>query len=151
MRRVVSIEVALGERPLKRVRSQLRRFCASTPITRQRLEEVVLAVNEAVANSLEHGGGRSSSKVIVEIQFGSEGMDLQIIDFGDAPQRAAGSMDTSKISNRGRGLGIIRDLMGPFEMKRVGKQNRLLFSVPYSDELQSGCKSPVFRRGGRGL
>ena len=68
-------EVRFGERELERVRLFVADHCTAAGLVRERVSELVFAINEIATNSLEHGGGsgllrmwRHGDKVVAEIR-----------------------------------------------------------------------------------
>ena len=88
---------------LGELRHQLSGWLRGAGVAEERVADIVLAVNEAVANSIEHGyQGRKLGKVRVNGENDGARVDLKIIDKGKWRPAAADP------GVRGRGLLLIR-------------------------------------------
>jgi PAS domain S-box-containing protein len=85
------------------LRRQLSEWLRGAAVAEERVADIVLAVNEAVANSIEHGyQGRKLGKVRVNGENNGARVDLKITDKGQWRPAAADP------GVRGRGLVLIR-------------------------------------------
>jgi serine/threonine-protein kinase RsbW len=94
-------------RQLAPLRLELRRWLAPLEITGEAQEDMILAVNEAAANSVEHAYPEGTEDDTVELIFWTEpdAVCIQIIDHGLWQTPPTESLE------RGRGIPIMRRLM----------------------------------------
>jgi PAS domain S-box-containing protein len=85
------------------LRTALRRWLQECEASEDESYEIVLACNEAFANSVEHAYGPGESSVEVEAAFSEGEVSVTVRDFG--------SWREPRGSNRGRGLSLIDSLM----------------------------------------
>ncbi|QYN39376.1 ATP-binding protein [Pseudonocardia sp. DSM 110487] len=94
-------------RQLAPIRAETRRWLAHPDLSDDVEQDVVLAVNEAASNAMEHAYARTSAGDIVEIIFWTEEKTVcvEIVDHGHwQPPDAT-------VSGRGRGFTIMNELM----------------------------------------
>ncbi|MCX4545662.1 sensor histidine kinase [Streptomyces sp. NBC_01565] len=113
---VLRVEYAHGE--LARVRRQAEAWARGTALTGARRGDLVLAVSEAAANSLAHGGGRGTLRLWV-----TEGAAVaEIHDGGLLADPLAGRRRPSLASaNGGRGLWMIHQLCDLVEIRATDR------------------------------
>lgn len=90
--------------------ADLRRFTATSAgylgLRRDRVEDLVLVINELVSNSIEHGGGEATVSV-----FGSDSrVGCQVFDTGQLTDPLAGQRPANGRQPRGRGLLMVNQL-----------------------------------------
>jgi anti-sigma regulatory factor (Ser/Thr protein kinase) len=93
-----------GARGLAQMRAETREYLHSVGMHNMAVEEVVLAVGEALSNAVEHSGPSNFAPVDVEIDLVDDELMIDIADHGhwrNRPPRPDG----------GRGLGIMRAVM----------------------------------------
>jgi anti-sigma regulatory factor (Ser/Thr protein kinase) len=83
--------------------------------------DVVLAVDEAVANAIEHAGLTHASVITVKAEVVGEILHLKVIDRGAWKQQA---LDES----RGRGLVIMNSVMDSVTIEHRDNETRLVMS-----------------------
>jgi PAS domain S-box-containing protein len=97
------IEREASAAQLAAIRHQLNEWMRAAAVPENLIADVVLSVNEACANSIEHAyRGRERGKVRVEAQCDGARIQVRIIDSGSWKPAPAVS------GNRGRGLQLIR-------------------------------------------
>jgi anti-sigma regulatory factor (Ser/Thr protein kinase) len=104
---VVDFSMGLGSNPreLATLRRAIAEWATRAGASAETCEDVVLAVNEAVANAMEHAYGPGDARVEVAAQRSGLGaLAVQVRDFG---HWRAGRPD----DGGGRGLALIRNLM----------------------------------------
>ena len=98
------LDRAAGARGLAQMRAETRRYLRSVGMHTAVVDEVVLAVGEALSNAVEHSGPSNFAPVDVEIDLADDELMIEIADHGhwrNRPPRPDG----------GRGLGIMRAVM----------------------------------------
>ncbi len=106
----VSIEPDPGA--LRQVRSSLRSWLLA--IGAQRIDDVVLAVDEAVANAVEHGHGDhgvATAVITLSAHIGAD--DAVHIEVRDAGRWRVPTPN----GERGRGIGIMRSVMDEVDVR----------------------------------
>jgi len=86
------------------MRAETRHYLSSVGVDAAAIDEVVLAVGEALSNAIEHSGASSADPVEVTIECSDEELMVEIADRGrwrNRPPRPDG----------GRGLAIMRAVM----------------------------------------
>ncbi len=102
---------ATAER-LREVRGQLSTWLRTASIGDELVADIVLAVDEACANSVEHAfRGQAPGEICVEVEFQGLALRVRIVDRGSWKVPAAGS------NLRGRGLPLIRAVTEHVELK----------------------------------
>ena len=77
--------------------------------TLEQLSDVKTAVSEAVTNSIIHGYGENSGKVVVEFELKNRTLSVKVQDFGigiEDIQQAREPLYTSKPDNERSGMGF---------------------------------------------
>lgn len=94
-------------RQLARIRVELRRWLAPLGMTGEAQDDMVLAVNEAAANSVEHAYPEATGDDTVELVFWTEpgAACVEIVDHGVWQPPPAEPL------GRGRGIPVMRLLM----------------------------------------
>jgi PAS domain S-box-containing protein len=108
---------------LGELRHQLSGWLHGAGVAEERVADIVLAVNEAVANSIEHGyQGRKLGKVRVNGENNGARVDLKIVDKGKWRPAAADP------GVRGRGLLLIRAVSDWLELDCTPKGTTVTMS-----------------------
>jgi anti-sigma regulatory factor (Ser/Thr protein kinase) len=108
----LAIEKVVTADQLTDIRHQLAAWMRAATIPDDRVADIVLAVNEACANSIEHGyRGRKPGKVRVEGENDGARVHLRVIDSGTWKPAPADP------GVRGRGLLLIRAVTDWLEME----------------------------------
>jgi anti-sigma regulatory factor (Ser/Thr protein kinase) len=109
--RLVIDDVAVAEQ-LGDIRHELATWMQAAGVPDGRIADIVLAVNEACANSIEHGyRGRKAGRVRVEGENDGARVHLKVLDSGSWKPKAADP------GVRGRGLLLIRAVSDWLEME----------------------------------
>jgi len=98
------LDRAAGAQGLAQMRADTRQYLRSVGMHNVAVDEVVLAVGEALSNAVEHSGPANFAPVDVEIELADDELTIEIADHGrwrNRPPRPDG----------GRGLGIMRAVM----------------------------------------
>jgi anti-sigma regulatory factor (Ser/Thr protein kinase) len=110
-------------------RHQLTRWLGDIGVSAPRSHDIVLAVNEAVTNAIEHGSSCDASKVVsVHASAHADTLTATVSDSG----RWIHSPPPATPTQRGRGLILIRALANNVEILRtaLGTQLTMQFDVP---------------------
>jgi anti-sigma regulatory factor (Ser/Thr protein kinase) len=111
------------------VRHQFARWLAAAGVSDERVADIVLAVNEAVANSIEHGyQGRKLGKIRLKGENDGARVRVKITDKGSWKPAA------SDPGVRGRGLLLIRAVSDWLEMECTPKGTTVDMSFSVSTE-----------------
>ncbi|MEV0391384.1 ATP-binding protein [Nonomuraea sp. NPDC050643] len=111
---------------LDRVRRLVRLHARHSGLRRERLDDLVLAVNEAVTNVLDHGGGTGT----VTARSDREGVTVEIVDAAGRLTRdhlAAARVDPT--SSHGFGLWVIRHLCDRIDVEQRSEGSLLRLHV----------------------
>jgi len=103
-------------RELAAIRVELRRWLAPLGMTGEAKDDMVLAVNEAAANSVEHAYPEATADDTVELLFWTEpdAVCVEIVDHGVWQTPPAEPL------GRGRGIPVMRRLMDSVLIHRHG-------------------------------
>jgi len=85
---------------LQAFRVTARRWLAAASEDPAEVDEITMAVNEAVQNAIEHGHGRRSTPVTVVLERTGDQLQITVMDKGRWTEGAT--------TDRGRGLGLMR-------------------------------------------
>jgi serine/threonine-protein kinase RsbW len=106
------------------------------------LDQISIAVIEAVSNAIEHGNRfEASERVRVELRVEEERFHVRVSDAGSGfdpsrlKMRSPDADDPSFLSTRGRGIIIMRDIM---DEMRIGRDEEGRFIVELEKSLKSG-------------
>lgn len=91
---------------LQEVRHAVRRLAEATGFACERVDDVVLAVNEVATNAVEHGGRDGE----LRLWSTSDGLICEVHDSGELPDPLPGLVAPHPSDPRGRGLWIARQL-----------------------------------------
>lgn len=119
------LDRAAGARGLAQMRAETRQYLRSVGMHTAAVDEVVLAVGEALSNAVEHSGPANFAPVDVEIELADDELVIEIADHGrwrHRPPRPDG----------GRGLGIMRAVMDDvaIDARATGTRVHLRKHVP---------------------
>jgi anti-sigma regulatory factor (Ser/Thr protein kinase) len=95
-----------GQAQLSRMRALVRRFALEHGLTPERAEDLVLAANEIVTNSVRHGGGRCRL-ALWEQDFS---VVCEVVDTGHITDPLAGRLAPRPTATSGRGLWLANHL-----------------------------------------
>ncbi|WP_051864187.1 ATP-binding protein [Streptosporangium roseum] len=106
---------------LTALRQRLLRHAAHAGMRGERLDDLLLAVNEAVINVLEHGGGKGT----LSIWHNDTCITVEVIDnMGDlAPRDIPPERPTGTV--RGFGLWLMSQLCDEFSIHQVAGESRV--------------------------
>lgn len=110
----LQVSIAPDLRALRQVRTSLRAWLAAVGV--HDVDDVVLAVDEAVSNAVEHGhgddhaAGRSSPITVTARVAGDDMVQIEVRDHG------SWRVPTPN-SDRGRGIGIMRSIMDEVDVR----------------------------------
>ncbi|MFB4284921.1 ATP-binding protein [Nonomuraea sp. MTCD27] len=90
-----------------------------------RLQDLVITVNEAVTNALEHGAGPA----MVTLTADEVGVAVEVTDSGNSLEEHHLQLEPGQRPSRGMGLWIIRQLADQIKVDRPPGQSRLRFRV----------------------
>jgi PAS domain S-box-containing protein len=124
----LSIEKSAAPEQLSDVRHQLSAWLRAASVAEETIADIVLAVNEAAANSIEHAyRGRRPGKVRVVGENDGAEVHLQILDKGSWKPASADP------GVRGRGLVLIRAVSDRLEMDCTPAGTTVKMSFRLSD------------------
>ncbi|MEV4183019.1 ATP-binding protein [Streptosporangium canum] len=106
---------------LTALRQRLLRHAADAGMRGERLDDLLLAVNEAVINVLEHGGGKGT----LSIWHNDACITVEVVDnMGDlAPRDIPPERPTGTV--RGFGLWLMSQLCDEFSIHQVAGESRV--------------------------
>ena len=120
---------------LSAVREQVADWLSSLGTPDERIGDIVLVVNEACSNSIEHAYmGEVAGVVRVSADVDSQSICITVEDFG------RWKTDTSKTDvSRGRGLGLMRAMSSHVGLytNTSGTRVTLSFPLPRTDRLSA--------------
>lgn len=99
----VELTVPGNATALQAFRTTTRRWLAGACDDEAEVDDVTMAVNEAVQNAIEHGHRRRSTPVSVTLERTNGDIDITVVDQGNWTEGAS--------DDRGRGLSLMRALM----------------------------------------
>jgi serine/threonine-protein kinase RsbW len=107
------------------IRAELRGWLAPLALTEDDVDDVVLAVNEAASNSIEHAYAPGTFGGTVELSFWTEpsGFCVHVLDHG------RWRIPSGRDSSRGRGIVLMRRLMTAAAIEHDGRGTRVLLSM----------------------
>ena len=116
----------------RQVRDDLVAALAPLELTDQRVNDLLLAISEAFTNVVRHGSP-PPTRVSIRIRTMPGELCFEISDDGghfdgfDAAVAAASDPSLSPLAEGGMGLGLITQLVGSLEYRRVDTENTLSF------------------------
>jgi anti-sigma regulatory factor (Ser/Thr protein kinase) len=117
-----SMDLSANPRELSRLRRAIAEWAVRAGVPRSTSEDVILAVNEAVANAMEHAYGPGDARVEVAARCSDAGtLEVRVRDFGR--WRAVRPDDGG-----GRGLTLIRNLMDDVTIDATGDGTTVLMA-----------------------
>ncbi len=96
-------EVMFGDGSMHRVRSAVASFAGACGLQSHRVSDLVIAVNELVANSIRHGGGRGLLRLWRE----DDHLLCEVVDHGSISDPLVGRRRPTPEQLGGRGLWIV--------------------------------------------
>ncbi|MCW2990772.1 MAG: SpoIIE family protein phosphatase, partial [Solirubrobacterales bacterium] len=114
----VELTVPGNATALQAFRSTTRRWLAGASDDEAEVDDITMAVNEAVQNAIEHGHRRRSTPVTVVLERSGADLEVVVLDQG---RWTDGSSD-----DRGRGLALMRALMDDVTIDAESDGTRLV-------------------------
>lgn len=111
-------------------RHQLARWLSDVAVTQPRARDIVLAVNEAVTNAIEHGSGCDASRLVaIRASLRDETVTATVSDSGRWTHSAH---HVANAAQRGHGLTLIKRLTNNVDIVRTAKgtQITMQFDIP---------------------
>jgi anti-anti-sigma factor len=120
----LALRVPAAPDQLQEIRQAVRGWLRQLPMGHGDREDVVLAVGEAVANAIEHGGGRAGGSLTVEAEWTADSaLRILVRDDGSWLERAQDD------GTRGRGLVIMRRIMDEVVVEADPEGTRVTMSL----------------------
>lgn len=115
------IRVAPSTKNLADLRKDLYSIAQENDIPVPLTRRMVIAIDEAVSNVIEHGEPSDTQEIEVTIGFTSDCITATITDHGIAfdPSNARTTVETRKFPKRGFGLYLIRLIVDSIEYERT--------------------------------
>lgn len=98
--------LTFGPDDLREVRRFVAEHARSAQVPAGRTDDLVLAINEVAANSIDHGGGRG----VVRAWRTQDSLVVEVMDSGHLTDPLAGRINPGTRDNRGRGLWMVNQL-----------------------------------------
>ncbi|MEV4473265.1 ATP-binding protein [Nonomuraea sp. NPDC049504] len=114
---------------LARMRANVELFGVACGLKGDRLQDLLIAVNEGMSNALEHGD-MPGTVTLFERQVG---VGVEIVDSGNSLHAGHLTLEPSPDAKRGMGLWIIRRICGEVRIDHPGGRSRLSFYVGRAD------------------
>lgn len=114
---LLHLRCAAGGERLPEIRSRIRHALVGQGVAREEAERLVLAVNEACMNIIQHAYGlRQNGDILLELVLEEDGVTVRITDFADPVDWAScRSRDLDDLRPGGLGLHLIHELMDEVE------------------------------------
>lgn len=109
------LQMLFGQGDLREVRRLVSRTATQAGIGEMRVDELVLAVNELVANSVDHGGGHGVLRLWVQ----AGALVVEVHDQGTGPPEAIVPTQVGPDDERGRGLWLAHRLADLVQVRRT--------------------------------
>jgi anti-sigma regulatory factor (Ser/Thr protein kinase) len=108
------------------IRDAVRRWLAPLALPEETDDDIVLAVNEAVSNSIDHAHAQPSADDTVELTLWTEarGLWIEIRDHG------RWRTPNGRSTGRGRGIAMMRLLMASVAIHHDDRGTRVLLGLP---------------------
>jgi serine/threonine-protein kinase RsbW len=117
-------------RELASIRHEVHRWLAPLGLTEDAADDIVLAINEAASNAIEHAYASASAHNIVELTFWTEpaAMCIEIIDHGQwqAPS-------PPELTGRGRGIPLMQRLIEAVLIRYDNRGTEVFLRHPLPD------------------
>ncbi|MFB4274561.1 ATP-binding protein [Nonomuraea sp. MTCD27] len=108
-------------RDLGALRTRVRDYAADAGLSGTRLDDLIVAVNEAAANVLEHGGGAGG----VLARRDAEGVWVEVVDTAGTLTAEHLHRRPNPLGRRGYGLWLVRRLCDQVLLDHPGGRSRL--------------------------
>lgn len=107
------------------LRRRVESFGMACGLKHNRLQDLVITVNEAASNALEHGG-MPGEVILTEDETG---VWVEVVDAGGTLQPRHVTSEPTARPTRGMGLWIVRQLCDQVTVDHPGGQSRLTYHV----------------------
>jgi len=114
----VELTVPGNATALQAFRNTTRRWLAGACDDEAEVDDMTMAVNEAVQNAIEHGHRRRSTPVSVTLERSADDIELTVVD--------QGSWTDGSSDDRGRGLSLMRALMDEVVVDPLAEGTRIV-------------------------
>ena len=111
------------------LRAEVRRWLAPFALTEDTEDDLVLAVSEAVSNSVEHAYTPPTADDTVELTFWTESHAICV----DIVDRGQWRTPSGQPTGRGRGIEIMQRLVGFVQIRHDNRGTRVHFRHPFPD------------------
>ena len=113
---------------LSDLRAQLFEICDENAVPPQTSRRLVLAIDEALANIIEHGSLTPKDSITIDMEIGEDEIVASLRDCGVAfdPTPVVGTPDNSQFPRRGFGLYLIQLIVDSIEYSRTPSGENLL-------------------------
>ncbi|HEY1013272.1 MAG TPA: ATP-binding protein [Herpetosiphonaceae bacterium] len=117
------------------VRASAAELGSTMGFSAERIEDLKLAVSEAVTNAIEHGGGGSAASVEVVFELDQEKLEIEIIDRGpgvssfNTERRVVDEEHLDAGMLRGFGMYLISELVDQYEVQSSNQGTRLTLRI----------------------
>ena len=120
---------------VRRVREDIAATLRMLPMSEQRINDLLLATSEAFTNIVRHS---APSPTFVSLSLSHQDANIRFVleddggFFDGFDARLANAVDpaTSPLTEGGMGIGLIAQLVGGIDYRRIGATNRLSFAEP---------------------
>jgi anti-anti-sigma factor len=123
------LSLPVDARGLAEARSALAAWLERSGVTKEDVDDVLIAANEACMNAVEHSGAHHASKIELSATIDETRLVIEVSDRGTWREPVP-------TGHRGHGLGLMRKLMDAVEIDRDGEgtsvrmERDLAFGVP---------------------
>lgn len=135
---LLALEIEAQPRALQSMRHRLAEALTDIPLPKGELEQLVLAVNEACMNVIQHAYREPAGKLI-RLRVTREPALLRFVIEDDAPCIDPGcvkSRDLSDVRPGGLGVHFIREIMDGMQFHRCGQRGNRLELVKRLDHIK---------------
>lgn len=116
-----------------KVRVELQRFCAALHLDADRTFDLQLSVGEAVANAVEHAYEASQQQSIFSVHARREAGRIRIDVLDQGRWRDGVRTPRGQLSERGRGVGLMRALCDEVRIERTLVGTRIQLALKLND------------------
>jgi serine/threonine-protein kinase RsbW len=105
------------------MRHDAAEFLAASDVSPRSIEDMMLAVSEAVGNAVEHGYAGGDGEIEMRLRIETSTVTIEVVDRGTFVER-------ERLPDRGFGLGIIRAVTQSTEVScDGGTRVRMVFDL----------------------
>lgn len=119
---------------LQVIRNNLRQLFSQYGVAKTIADELVIAINEACMNIIEHAySGAGSGKILIIIEKNSEKWRFELIDFAPAVDiKSIKAKDLAEVRPGGLGVNFIQQIMDSVVFENINEEkqqgNRLILT-----------------------